>query len=69
MFTASNLPTLNAVFNGLSFVFLFSGYRFIKQGNRQAHKKCMIAALISSFLFLTSYLIYHYQVGSVAFTG
>ncbi|RMG42799.1 MAG: DUF420 domain-containing protein, partial [Methanobacteriota archaeon] len=33
------------------------------------HKKCMIAALISSFLFLTSYLIYHYQVGSVAFTG
>jgi uncharacterized membrane protein YozB (DUF420 family) len=29
----------------------------------------MIAALVSSALFLTSYLVYHYQVGSVRFPG
>jgi uncharacterized membrane protein YozB (DUF420 family) len=29
----------------------------------------MIAALVTSALFLTSYLIYHYNVGSVPFTG
>jgi uncharacterized membrane protein YozB (DUF420 family) len=29
----------------------------------------MLAALVTSALFLTSYLIYHYNVGSVPFTG
>ena len=29
----------------------------------------MVAAFIVSSLFLASYLYYHYQVGSVAFTG
>jgi uncharacterized membrane protein YozB (DUF420 family) len=29
----------------------------------------MVSALVSSTLFLTSYLIYHYHVGSVKFTG
>ncbi len=29
----------------------------------------MVAALVSSALFLTSYLVYHFQVGSVPFTG
>ena len=29
----------------------------------------MLAALGCSILFLVSYLIYHYQVGSVAYTG
>ncbi len=29
----------------------------------------MVAAFLTSSLFLASYLYYHYQVGSVAFTG
>jgi len=29
----------------------------------------MVAALLASTLFLTSYLYYHYHVGSVPFTG
>ena len=32
-------------------------------------RRCMLAALATSTLFLTSYLIYHYHVGSVPFTG
>jgi uncharacterized membrane protein YozB (DUF420 family) len=34
-----------------------------------AHRAVMITALISSSLFLTSYLYYHYHVGSVHFQG
>jgi uncharacterized membrane protein YozB (DUF420 family) len=29
----------------------------------------MVAALLSSILFLASYLVYHFHVGSVPFTG
>jgi len=34
-----------------------------------AHRAVMITALISSSLFLTSYLYYHWHVGSVHFQG
>jgi uncharacterized membrane protein YozB (DUF420 family) len=29
----------------------------------------MLSAFVASLLFLVSYLVYHYQVGSVPFTG
>jgi uncharacterized membrane protein YozB (DUF420 family) len=60
---------LNAALNSLSAVFLLAGFYFIKSGNRDAHRNCMLAAFTSSILFLISYLIYHYQVGSVPFKG
>ncbi len=53
-------PTLNAFLNSLSFVFLFLGWRAIKAGKRDVHKKFMLAALAASFLFLCSYLTYHF---------
>ena len=65
----SDLPTLNATLNGLSAVWLTAGYIFIRQKKITAHKTCMIAALITSALFLASYLIYHYHAGSRPFTG
>jgi uncharacterized membrane protein YozB (DUF420 family) len=34
-----------------------------------AHRRAMLAALASSTLFLTSYLVYHAHVGSVRFRG
>lgn len=34
-----------------------------------AHRLCMLSAFSASVLFLISYLIYHYQVGSVSFRG
>jgi uncharacterized membrane protein YozB (DUF420 family) len=49
-------------------ILIGTGFYFIKQKNIRAHKVCMIAALGVSALFLTSYLIYHYHVGSVRFT-
>jgi uncharacterized membrane protein YozB (DUF420 family) len=62
-----DLPTLNALLNTTSAVLLVAGYRFIRQGRRDAHKKAMTAALAVSALFLASYLVYHAQVGSVKF--
>ena len=64
----TDLPALNAMLNATSFMLLMSGYYFIKNGNRQAHQKCMIAAVAVSALFLISYLVYHFNVGSVKFT-
>ena len=69
MISVAQLPTLNAALNTLSAVLLFTGYRFIKAKNRSAHRVCMLSAFVSSILFLTSYLIYHYHVGSVPFKG
>ena len=67
--TASSLPTLNAALNSLSAVFLLAGFVFIKSRNRDAHRTCMLSAFTCSILFLISYLIYHYQGGSVPFRG
>lgn len=65
--TAASLPTINAVLNAVSAALLMFGYIKIKQGNRGIHKKIMLSAVVSSALFLISYLIYHYQVGSVPY--
>jgi uncharacterized membrane protein YozB (DUF420 family) len=67
--TAAHLPTLNAALNTLSAVFLCAGYFFIRRKNRSAHRRSMLAAVTCSILFLISYLVYHYQVGSIGFKG
>ncbi len=66
---ATDLPTLNAALNLTSAALLFAGWRLIRAGRREAHRACMIAALATSALFLVSYLVYHFQVGSVRYTG
>ena len=64
-----DLPHLNALLNATSSIFLGFGYYFIRTKRKLMHKRMMIAALITSALFLISYLIYHYEVGSVRFQG
>lgn len=46
-----------------------AGYLCIRGRKILAHKICMASAFAVSTLFLTSYLTYHYQVGSVRFAG
>jgi uncharacterized membrane protein YozB (DUF420 family) len=60
---------VNAALNSLSAALLLTGYRFIRAGNRSAHRTSMLAACGSSTLFLMSYLVYHFHVGSVPFKG
>ncbi len=57
--TLADLPAVNACLNGLSAILLGLGYRFIRRKNRQAHRNCMIAAFVSSILFLACYVTYH----------
>jgi uncharacterized membrane protein YozB (DUF420 family) len=45
------------------------GYVLIRSGRREAHRRVMLGALATSAVFLVSYLSYHFQVGSVRFTG
>ena len=65
--TLQDLPTLNASLNTIAGFLLLSGYIAIKKGNKELHKKLMISALVVSAAFLTSYLIYHYNVPSKKF--
>ena len=60
-------PTLNAVLNGVTMVFLILGKRAIGRGEIERHRGWMLAALCSSAAFLTSYLWYHAQHGSTLY--
>ena len=53
------LPAINALLNASSAVLLGFGFYFIKRGHKAAHRNCMVSALMTSTLFLTSYVIYH----------
>ncbi|HEX5708944.1 MAG TPA: DUF420 domain-containing protein [Pyrinomonadaceae bacterium] len=65
----SPLPHLNAVLNATSFILLLAGFYFIRRRHITAHLACMLAALGVSILFLVSYVVYHYNYGSVKFQG
>lgn len=61
--TIHDLPAVNGTLNGLSAIFLTAGFVFIKKKNMRAHRNCMIAAFITSVIFLVCYLTYHFSVG------
>lgn len=62
-----DLPLLNAFLNGTAAVLLLIGYALIRQYKTDLHERVMISAFVVSCLFLVSYLVYHYNVGSVKF--
>ena len=65
----SVLPHLNATLNASSFILLTTGYFLIRRGRVLAHKRCQIAALTASILFLISYVVYHQHHGTTRFAG
>lgn len=65
----SDLPALNATLNATSAVLLMTGYVCIRGGHVRRHRAAMISACVVSTLFLTSYVIYHANVGSKPFMG
>ncbi len=69
MLQVTDLPMVNATLNSLATVLLIAAWVLVKRRRLVAHRNLMIAALVCSALFLTSYLIYHAQVGSVRFQG
>ncbi|MBE41027.1 MAG: hypothetical protein CL480_06805 [Acidobacteria bacterium] len=69
MLEISDLPLLNATLNALAGILLVSAYIMIRKGNIARHRALMLAAFSTSVLFLVSYVIYHVNIGSRAFTG
>jgi len=65
----STLPHLNALLNATSACLLALGWWLVRNGRRDAHRVAMLAAVGTSGLFLVSYLVYHFHVGSVRFPG
>jgi len=63
------LPHINAILNLASALLILAGFLQIRRGNRIVHRRFMLSALLSSALFLVSYLTYHSHVGSVRFQG
>ena len=69
MIDITMLPAVNATLNGISTVLLTSGYVLIRRGRIAQHRLCMIAAFLTSALFLVSYLVYPLQIGAQPYTG
>ena len=69
--TPTFFPALDAVLNGSSAILIGSGLYFIKRGREDAHKRMMLAAFVTSTLFLISYLYYHLvlRAGVTRFQG
>ncbi len=69
MLQVQDLPAVNATLNAIAAILLVIAYVLIRRRRFVAHRNVMIAALVCSVLFLTSYLVYHAHVGSKHFPG
>jgi putative membrane protein len=65
----AKLTHINAALNGATIVLLAFALFFIRSGDRENHKRCMVGAIIVSAAFLVSYLIYHFNAGLAKFGG
>ena len=61
--TIPDLPHLNAALNAMATVLILMGLMAIKRRREKLHVGLMILSLLVSAAFLTSYLIYHAEVG------
>ncbi len=69
MSTAGLLPHVTATLNALSALLLVAGFVLARAGARDIHRKVMLAALASSALFLSCYLVYHFTAPIFVFPG
>jgi len=65
----SFLPPFHATLNGLAFLVLLLGYRAIRNGRIDQHKRWMSTALFLSVLFLVSYVLYHLTTEETRYGG
>jgi len=60
----SFLPAFNAILNATTGILIVMGFLFIKNKRIAAHRACMIGAVITSSVFLISYVVYHVGFGA-----
>lgn len=63
------LPLMNAIFNTFTFIFLLVALFMIKQKNIKLHRRFVIAAFTTTFLFCITYLTYHAMAESTSYGG
>jgi uncharacterized membrane protein YozB (DUF420 family) len=69
MIPVEQLPTLNAALNAICTILLVLAYRHIRARRIEQHRRTMLAAFATSVIFLISYLVYHWHVGSKPYPG
>ena len=67
MITLDQFPALNASLNALTAVFLAAGFFFVRNKQINAHRNAMTCALLTSTIFLSCYLYYHFYHGATRF--
>lgn len=65
----SFLPPFHASLNALTAVILLAALYFVKNKNIEAHRKAIYAAMITSGLFLLSYVLYHFTTPETRYGG
>ncbi len=65
----SFLPPFHASLNALTAVILIYAVIKVKQGQISLHQKAMITAMVTSALFLLSYVVYHLTTEETRFGG
>jgi putative membrane protein len=63
----SFMPPVNAALNATAAANLILGWLAIRRGNRALHMRLMVAAFVTSALFLLGYLSYHYVHGDTKY--
>ncbi len=63
------LPTMNALCNSITTLFILSGLFAIHRENKVWHRRFMLGAFGSSTVFLLGYIVYHYAHGDSHFLG
>lgn len=58
--SVSDLPTINALLNGIATTFLIAGFLFIRRKDIRRHRAMMLAAFVTSGIFLITYITYHF---------
>jgi len=65
----SFMPGVNATLNATAAILLVLGYRAIRSGQREIHKRLMVSAFAASAVFLVGYVLYHYAHGDTSYEG
>jgi putative membrane protein len=63
------LPAVYSTMNALTALILLAGLYFIKNKQPEKHEKAMTAAVLTSFLFLLGYVVYHITNADTKFLG
>ncbi|MBI2814569.1 MAG: DUF420 domain-containing protein [Opitutae bacterium] len=63
--TVADLPTINAALNATATVLITAGFVFIRRGQRDLHRACMLSAGAVSAVFLAGYVTHKILVRGV----